>query len=58
MQKHLCIIIERSPPRKALAEYTVEALDWYYARHQAADLFRKEHNPPPELDWCVDSLQL
>lgn len=57
MEKHLCIVIGRHS-KKQLAEYTIEAADWYYARHMAANKFRDEIDPPEDLDWCVDSLKL
>ena len=56
MQKHLCIIIDRAT-REGLAEYEVEAADWYYARHLAAELFKRNF-PDVKNDWCVDSLIL
>jgi hypothetical protein len=57
MKKFLCIVIERHS-KKQLMEYTITADDWYYARHMAANKFRNEIDPPKELDWCVDSLEL
>jgi hypothetical protein len=57
LEKHLCIVIERHS-KKGLAEYTIEAADWYYARNIAVNKFREEHNPPKDLDWCVDSMKL
>jgi len=58
MAKFLCIVIERSTKKQIGEEMIVEAADWYYARHMAANKFRNEIDPPKELDWCVDSLEL
>lgn len=57
LQKHFCLVILRRHTEIVLAEYEVEAADWYYARHQAANLFRKEY-PDEKRDWCVDSCLL
>jgi hypothetical protein len=49
-------VIERET-NKTLKEYPViEAQDWYYARHIAADLFLKETGM--QYGWYVDSLEL
>ena len=59
MKKFLCIIITRDT-RETIAEYNdIEAEDWYYARHKAAALYRKD-NPDKSDDknWAVDSLEL
>lgn len=66
MTRHLCQVRTRAKPQVFLREYTVEALDWYYARHKAADLFRDEptyeeilkaHNIT-RSEWWVDSVEV
>lgn len=57
MSKFLCIVLERSTKKQIGEEMIVEAADWYYARHKAANKFREE-NPDEWRDWCVDSLEL
>ena len=54
--KHLCLICERGTD-KVLAEYTVEAEDWYYASHQAAGKFEVEHGRRSQ-EYYVDSTEL
>lgn len=59
-KRFYCIIIDRSTA-KELAEYEVDALDWYYARHKAAQKYRDENRNKPGYDsdgWYVDSLEL
>ena len=57
MPKFYCIVIDRET-KKELAEYTVEAEDWYYARHIAADKF-KEDSPEASIgSYYVDSLDI
>jgi hypothetical protein len=37
------------------------AIDWYFARQQAANKYRQDRQEHPEqssVDWCVDSLEL
>lgn len=46
MEKHFCQILTRDD-KTVLAEYVVEAVDWYYARHKAADLFRQQYRKLP-----------
>ena len=53
--KHLVIIIDRDT-RKTLAEYEIEAADFYYARHIGCDKFRKEH--PDAKNFAADSIEL
>lgn len=55
-RKHFCQIRVRGS-RQTLAEYTIDAPDWYYARHNAADKFRLEH-PEEKRDWYVDSITM
>jgi hypothetical protein len=56
-KKFLCLVILRQTS-KQLAEYEVMAIDWYYARHKAADKYREEHPEQANDDWYVDSLEL
>jgi hypothetical protein len=57
MKKFLCLIIDRAT-NQTLQEYPcIEARDWYYARHIAADKYVEEGNFRGE-NWYVDSLEL
>ena len=61
-ETHFCIIIDRAT-KKELAEIgNIYASDWYYARHIAADNFRKDDKykeiRKEYTDWCVDSFQV
>ena len=59
MTKHLCCVSPRYDGTKILAWYEIEAIDWYYARHQAADRFRKDHSEiESTVDWVVDSIEV
>jgi hypothetical protein len=56
--KFLCVVHERIS-KATLAEYEIEAADWYYARHMAAAKYRADVSAKKtEEDWCVDSLEL
>ncbi len=56
IKKFLCLIIDRTT-NQTLKEYPeIEARDWYYARHIAADLYIKETGIRD--GWYVDSLEL
>jgi len=46
--------VELRSNRVLLAEYVVDAPDWYYARHKAAERYKKNY-PNDFRDWCVDS---
>ena len=55
--RFLCVVHDRVT-KATLGEYVVSAEDWYYARHQAANLFQSTHKDVPANTWCVDSLEL
>ena len=55
--KHLCLIINRYT-HETLAEYTVETIDWYFARNIAANMFQDEKRDLLGSDWCVDSMEV
>lgn len=67
MKKFLCVIIDRVSG-KELSSYKIEASDWYYARHKAANKYRheinKNFNLPAHIlerlskDWYVDSCEI
>jgi hypothetical protein len=56
-EKHYCVIIGRATSEEIKDMGVIEAPDWYYARHIAADKFRKE-NKEKDLDWFVDSFKV
>jgi hypothetical protein len=55
--KFLCIAIDRTTKEQIGDEMTVEAADWYYARHMAAHQFREKY-PDEKRDWCIDSIEI
>lgn len=56
-KKFLCLVLLRET-KEQLAEYEISAIDWYFARQQAANKYRQEHPEQSSVDWCVDSLEL
>jgi hypothetical protein len=56
-KKFLCLILLRRTGEQ-LAEYEIVAIDWYFARQQAANKYREENPDKASSDWCVDSLEL
>jgi hypothetical protein len=57
MKNFLCVVYDKKT-NLTLAEYTVEADDWYFARHQAAGKFKLDFPEKQNLDWKVDSLEI
>ena len=58
MKTFFCQITVRNSI-EILAEYIVEASDWYYARHIAANRFVKENKLRGSInDWYVDSCEI
>ena len=53
--RFLCLIIDRDS-KQTLKEYEVNAVDSYYARHQAANQYVEDVGP--SYNWYVDSLDL
>ncbi len=66
LKTFFCLIGVRGRPDLVLAEYEIKAADWYYARHGAADRFRKDpeymrikvDNNVTDAQWYVDSIEL
>ncbi len=57
MPQFLCLVIGRRTG-KTLKEYpSIEASNFYCARHRAVDRFENEEKSPEE-SWYVDSLEL
>jgi len=56
-KKFLCLILLRRTGEQ-LAEYEIVAIDWYFARQQAANRYREEYPDSVSIDWYVDSLEL
>ena len=57
-QKFLCSIQDRKTG-EVFAYYEIEAADWYYARHQAADKFSAEHlDLSLTKNWYADSVEI
>lgn len=56
-KRFLCIVILRRTGEQ-LAEYEILAIDWYFARQQAANKYREEYPDRVSIDWYVDSLEL
>lgn len=57
----LCVVQDRAS-NKMLADYTVAATDWYYARHQARRLYEQDLKTGKQeqlsTDWWVDSIEI
>lgn len=59
-KKFLCLVVD-TDYRNTLEEYEIEAHDWLFARHKAAQKFKdllhytKKHRG---LNWEVDSIEI
>lgn len=60
-KEYLCIVIDKNTGEE-LAEYRPDAFDDWYARHIAADMFKKDQKHQPNLrkheDWYVDACEI
>ncbi len=57
MSLFYCEVISRVTGESLAVYDKIEAADWYYARHRAADRYAAEH-PSKKSNWYVDSLQV